>query len=149
MRLLRYLILACLMISIIGDDEAEDKEEGPESDEKLTQPTTLQDSPVSRKFAGAKNTGGQVGLRQRCNFKPDQTNCAGHSFPRRWVYNSDTDTCEPIHLPVCWNKTGVFSKCKRCMKACIRNKKGAMWRRPIRQFCRKSANAHWKGHSLN
>ncbi|KAL1429690.1 hypothetical protein MTO96_015857 [Rhipicephalus appendiculatus] len=137
------------MISIIANDEDEEKEEGPDSDEKPTKPSTLQGSPVSRRSTGANNLGGQVGLRQICTFKPDQTNCASHFSPRRWFYNSGTDTCEPIHLPACWNKTGVFRKCKRCMKACIRNKKGALWRRPIRRFCRKSANTHWKQHSLN
>uniref|UniRef100_A0A131YT88 Pancreatic trypsin inhibitor n=1 Tax=Rhipicephalus appendiculatus TaxID=34631 RepID=A0A131YT88_RHIAP len=148
MRLLQYSILACIMMSIIANDEDEEKEEGPDSDEKPTKPSTLQDSPVSRS-TGANNLGGKVGLRQICTFKPDQTNCASHFSPRRWFYNSGTDTCEPIHLPACWNKTGVFRKCKRCMKACIRNKKGALWRRPIRRFCRKSANTHWKQHSLN
>uniref|UniRef100_A0A224Y4P5 Pancreatic trypsin inhibitor n=1 Tax=Rhipicephalus zambeziensis TaxID=60191 RepID=A0A224Y4P5_9ACAR len=129
MRLFQYSILACLMICIIADDE--DEEAGPDSEERTMQPPTV------------------TGVRERCSFKPDQTNCAGHNFPRRWVYRRATDTCEPISWPTCWSHNGVFRRCRRCMKVCTRHKKGAAWRRRIRQFCRKTARGHWKKHSLN
>uniref|UniRef100_A0A131YFG7 Pancreatic trypsin inhibitor n=1 Tax=Rhipicephalus appendiculatus TaxID=34631 RepID=A0A131YFG7_RHIAP len=147
MRLFQYSILACLMICVIADDE--DEGAGPDSDETPMQQPTITDSSAGRTSTGTNNPGGQGGLHKRCTFKPDQTNCAGHNFPRMWVYRPDTDTCEPISLPTCWSKSGVFRRCKRCMKVCMRHTKRAGWRRRIRQFCRKSANSNWKQHSLN
>uniref|UniRef100_A0A6G5A7L0 Putative bovine pancreatic trypsin inhibitor n=1 Tax=Rhipicephalus microplus TaxID=6941 RepID=A0A6G5A7L0_RHIMP len=89
------------------------------------------------------------GLRERCLFKPDKTHCAGHHFPRMWFYRPDTDTCVPISLPACWSKGGVFRKCRRCMKLCMRHKRSAGWRRRLRLFCRTGSNGHWDEHILN
>uniref|UniRef100_L7LQB6 Putative monolaris n=1 Tax=Rhipicephalus pulchellus TaxID=72859 RepID=L7LQB6_RHIPC len=150
MRLLQYSILACLLICIIadlGDNEIE--EEPGLSKKRLKRPKPI-GRPSRRWPPEEKNQGEEERLRQRCTFKLDQINCAGAFFVQRWAYDSESDTCESVNFPVCWNKTGVFLTCTYCMKTCTkRNKKDPMTLQWIRKFCEKSMKKHLKKHSLS
>uniref|UniRef100_A0A224Y2E1 Pancreatic trypsin inhibitor n=1 Tax=Rhipicephalus zambeziensis TaxID=60191 RepID=A0A224Y2E1_9ACAR len=80
MKLLRYSILACLLICILADDDDEESQQKPGFPKKHTQQLTLKGSPVGRRNLAGKNRGGQGGRRQRCTFKLLPTNCAGSFF---------------------------------------------------------------------
>uniref|UniRef100_L7LPN9 Putative monolaris n=1 Tax=Rhipicephalus pulchellus TaxID=72859 RepID=L7LPN9_RHIPC len=150
MRLLQYSILACLLICIIADFGHDKSEEALALRRKRIKGPTPTGRPPRRWPPVEKNQEEEKRLRQRCTFKLDQINCAGAFFVQRWAYDSDSDTCESVNFPVCWNKAGVFLTCSVCMKTCTkRNKKDPTTIQWIRKFCEKSMKKHLKKHSLS
>nr|D9IFL3.1 RecName: Full=Anticoagulant protein rhipilin-1; Flags: Precursor [Rhipicephalus haemaphysaloides]ADJ56344.1 anticoagulant protein rhipilin-1 [Rhipicephalus haemaphysaloides] len=158
MKILQYALLACLLVSILGDDDDEENEGAAGSDDAGATPTALS-KPAATSAEGntaAKNSGGDIKqpkqelpepsskgqkkprLPKRCLFKPEQGNCAGSRFLPRWWYNPETESCEPFTYPVCNKKNEAFVSCTLCMNMCMRNKRGREKAKWIRKVCRKS-----------
>uniref|UniRef100_A0A224Y2B3 Pancreatic trypsin inhibitor n=1 Tax=Rhipicephalus zambeziensis TaxID=60191 RepID=A0A224Y2B3_9ACAR len=150
MRLLQYPILACLLICMIAGDEGDENHPRPGSPRKPMPQNMRRGTPAGKRSPVAKNPGGHGGRRERCTFRLERTNCAGALFVRRWTYNEDTNTCESIHFPICWNKSRMFLTCPVCMNTCVKgNQRDPERSRWIQKFCEKSMNKHLQKHSLN
>ncbi|XP_037499666.1 uncharacterized protein LOC119373675 [Rhipicephalus sanguineus] len=150
MRLLQYSILAGLLICVITYDAYQGNDEGPGVRKRPTQARVPSGRPAARRPAVDKNRGGQDRRRQRCRLKIVQTNCTVTIFLQRWTYNEESNTCDSINFPTCWEKRGVFLTCTACMNTCIKNHKdGPEKSKWIQQHCHKSMTKHLKKHSLN
>ncbi|KAL1429691.1 hypothetical protein MTO96_015858 [Rhipicephalus appendiculatus] len=138
MRLLLYSILACLLICVIADNENEESQERSGFGIQRPQQPTPRGQPVARKNTLAKNRGAQGGRRHRCTLKFVQSKCTATLFVQRWAYSGDTNTCESINFPICWEKSGVFLTCGACMNTCIKEyKDGPEKRKWIQKHCQK------------
>nr|XP_050037116.1 anticoagulant protein rhipilin-1-like isoform X1 [Dermacentor andersoni] len=162
MRFLQYALLACFILCIIAEEDEEEENEETEAqslkakpqegshpaakpEESAKPPGTVGGSHTEQggvsSTAGVKkhvDKGGKS-RRSRCEFTPQQGNCAGSRFLVRWWFNKETGICESFKFPVCNNKAGAFLSCKMCMQRCLKNKKGAEKARWINKVCLKKS----------
>uniref|UniRef100_A0A6G5A7M7 Putative bovine pancreatic trypsin inhibitor n=1 Tax=Rhipicephalus microplus TaxID=6941 RepID=A0A6G5A7M7_RHIMP len=123
MRLLLYPVLACLLICMIAGYEVEKNQEKPIWYPRHQSQRIRKGAPVGSRSSLKKNRGGHGGRHDRCTFRLERTNCVGASFVHRWTYNEDSNTCEDIHFPLCWNKSRMFLTCSACMNTCMKGTK--------------------------
>nr|XP_054928008.1 anticoagulant protein rhipilin-1-like isoform X2 [Dermacentor andersoni] len=140
MRFLQYALLACFILCIIAEEDEEEENEETEAQSLKAKPQEGS-HPAAKPEESAKPPGtvGGKSRRSRCEFTPQQGNCAGSRFLVRWWFNKETGICESFKFPVCNNKAGAFLSCKMCMQRCLKNKKGAEKARWINKVCLKKS----------